>query len=97
MQGAASLVTSGGNVQSSQVNDLLDMDSLAINDKPNVSNPATVNSGATDLLDDLLGGGPVQQQQRSNSLGMNPQQQQLVNNVKIPYCVNLYFYAFSNQ
>ena len=89
MQGAASLVTSGANVQSSQVNDLLDMDSLAINDKPNVSNPVTVNSGATDLMDDLLGGGPVQQQQRSNSLGMNPQQQQLVNNVKIPYCVNL--------
>lgn len=78
-------MTQGSNVQSSQVNDLLDMDSLAINDKPNVSNPVTGNSGATDLLDDLLGGGPVQQQQRSNSLGMN---QQLVNNVKIPYCVN---------
>ena len=84
-------MTSGGNVQSAQVNDLLDMDSLAINDnKANVSNPVTVNSGATDLMDDLLGGGPVQQQQRSNSLGMNPQQQQLVNNVKIPYCVNFY-------
>ena len=90
MQGVASLVTSGANTQSAQVNDLLDMDSLAINENKQIpaSNPVTGNSGTADLLDDILGGGT--QQQGGNSLGISPQQGislGVSNNVKIPYCV----------
>lgn len=76
----------GPTTQQSQMNDLLDIDSLAIGDSGTVNvQPQQSLGGIDDLLGDTLG---MQPQQRGSLTGVPVLSQAPVYNIKIPYFVS---------